>query len=617
MRSEDGSIIYECLSGDTEAFGILVDKYKASIYAYVYSKIRSFQDAEDLTQEVFLQAYRNLRSLRHWESFAFWLHRIARNHCNKWLRARLRRPDDTFMEDQDRNVLEKPSLDAYREHQTRNSLHESLQEALDSLSETYREVLTLYYFGGMTVMDMARAIGVSPTAIRKRMSRARAQLKEEMIAMMDTVFEGQRLQASFTFRIVEAVKRIKVNPMPRAAGLPWGLSLAVGVIITVLSLNPHMSTTSDMAMSAGLPLSAESKMLKAGEIPVDILKASEISAIASKKGDGDGGKPQRGPQNALMLTPHAEGGTWTNRADMPTARFGLATSAVDGKIYAIGGDLNDASLAVVEEYDPATNTWARKADMPTAREGLSTAVVNGNIYAFGGSWPLLSTMEEYNPVTDIWTKKTDMPIPISSMSTSVVRGKIYLIGGRNWRTRESYSTVYEYDPTTDTYTNKANMPTARAGLSTAVVNGRVYAFEGTDEPTLKYFDVLEVYDPVTDLWISKKGAMPVPNTSFGIGVVSGKIHLIGGISGAWPQAMIFSKVDIYDPIKNTWAKGTPMLTPRCALDTGVVDGKIYVLGGWDLSGKDHSAVEEYTPEGWQSVSPQGKLPTMCGKVKSD
>ncbi len=108
MRSEDGSIIYECLSGDPEAFGILVDKYKASIYAYVYSKIRSFQDAEDVTQEVFLQAYRSLRSLRHWESFAFWLHRIARNLCNKWLRTRSRRPDGAFMEDQDPEVLEKP-----------------------------------------------------------------------------------------------------------------------------------------------------------------------------------------------------------------------------------------------------------------------------------------------------------------------------------------------------------------------------------------------------------------------------------------------------------------------------------------------------------------------------
>ena len=91
-----------------------------------------------------------------------------------------------------------------------------------------------------------------------------------MVAMMSTAFEGRNLQASFTFRIVEAVKRIKIHPIPRVAGLSWGLSLAMGIIITVLSLNPNMSMTSDIAMPAGSPLSAKAKVLETGEIPVDV-----------------------------------------------------------------------------------------------------------------------------------------------------------------------------------------------------------------------------------------------------------------------------------------------------------------------------------------------------------
>ena len=70
MRTEDGSIIYECLNGKPEAFGILIDKYKAGIYAFVCAEVRNFHDAEDVTQEVFIQACRDLRSLRRWESFA-------------------------------------------------------------------------------------------------------------------------------------------------------------------------------------------------------------------------------------------------------------------------------------------------------------------------------------------------------------------------------------------------------------------------------------------------------------------------------------------------------------------------------------------------------------------
>ncbi len=237
MRTEDGSIIQECLNGESEAFGVLVDKYKAGIYAFACAKLGDFRDAQDVTQEVFLQAYRDLRSLRRWESFAFWLYRIAYTHCAQLIRARSKRVDSEFIQDQDPGIFDLPSLDSYRQSQ----VDESVRDALDALPEIYREALMLRYFGGMNSSEIAKALGTSPTAVRKRLSRARAQLREEMVAMMDTAFQGQRLQATFTFRVVDAIRRIKIHPMPRMTGLPWGLSFAVGVVITFLSLNPHMS----------------------------------------------------------------------------------------------------------------------------------------------------------------------------------------------------------------------------------------------------------------------------------------------------------------------------------------------------------------------------------------
>ena len=80
--------------------------------------------------------------------------------------------------------------------------------------------------------------------------------------------------------------------------------------------------------------------------------------------------------------------TWTSRADMPTPRFSFDTCVVDGKVFAIGGEvdkLGDTAIATVEMYDPATDTWERKADMPTARSGVSTVVVDRKIYAIGGA----------------------------------------------------------------------------------------------------------------------------------------------------------------------------------------------------------------------------------------
>ncbi len=69
---------------------------------------------------------------------------------------------------------------------------------------------------------------------------------------------------------------------------------------------------------------------------------------------------------------------WTTKADMPTPRFALSTSVVDGKIYAIGGWISSLR-PVVEAYDPATDRWTKKADMPMPTFDHSATVVNGKI----------------------------------------------------------------------------------------------------------------------------------------------------------------------------------------------------------------------------------------------
>ena len=72
MRTEDGYIIQKCLNGDVAAFGLLVDKYKGSVYALAYTKLGNFHDAQDITQEVFLKAYQKLRTLKQWDKFLSW-----------------------------------------------------------------------------------------------------------------------------------------------------------------------------------------------------------------------------------------------------------------------------------------------------------------------------------------------------------------------------------------------------------------------------------------------------------------------------------------------------------------------------------------------------------------
>jgi len=287
-------------------------------------------------------------------------------------------------------------------------------------------------------------------------------------------------------------------------------------------------------------------------------------------------------------------GAWATRADMPTGRYVLSSSVLDGKIYVIGGARGNPSIPNVEAYDPVTDTWARKANMPMANGAAASSAVNGRIYVIGGRPGLggvpYSSVIEYNAAADTWTAKTDMPTARSWFSSSVVKGKVYAIGGTRAYKGTPLSTVEEYDPATDTWTSKADMPTPRACVSTSAVNGKIYAFGGTPcRPWFLGLTTVEEYDPATDTW-TKKTDMPAGRTYFSTSIVNGKIYVIGGLTtfGGY-----LSQVEEYDPATDTWTRKADMPTPREGLSTSMVNGKIYAIGGW--VGIPISTVEEYDP----------------------
>jgi RNA polymerase sigma factor (sigma-70 family) len=619
MRTEDGDLIYRCLNGESEAFGFLVDKYRESVYGLALAMLLNFDDADDVTQEVFITAYKKLRSLRRWDCFRLWLYSITRNACKMFIRSKSKKPDIKYLEDENLETLERPSIDSYRENSDRESLNESLREALNSLPEMYRQVLSLYYLSEMTSKEISESLVISPMTVLQRLNRARALLKREMFEMMTETFENHKLAGGFTFRILESIKRIKIQPMANTNGVPWGLPLATGIMFAILIINPNFNNPAQNNVSIGNLLSGESKVLEFGEIPVNITKIADKSVMSKATGNGDGINPTK-IQNAMFMDPQGEGGTWARKADMPTERFAHCAGVVNGKIYIIGGHGNLADSGfTVEEYDPATDKWrTKKANIPAFRKSLTAGVVNGKIYAIGGKSEVahvLSTVEEYDPVADIWTKKSNMSISREAFSTSVMNGKIYAIGGSNWENGlDSFSIVEEYDPATDKWIKKADMPIARCGLSTSVVNNKIYAIGGVtvDGNNLKYYSTVEEYDPATDKWI-KKSDMPTARYSHSSSVVNGKIYVIGGAN----ENNVLSTVEVYDPMTDNWTKISDMSTKRGYFSTSEINGKIYAIGGWDENNVLLSTVEEYTPEGWPfSVSPKGKLPTTWGAEKN-
>lgn len=316
VRTEDGHIIQQCLDGDSAAFGLLVDKYRRSIYALAYSRVRDFHDAQDITQEVFIKAYRNLRVLRRWENFMGWLYRITSNLCKDWYKSNSRRPDREFVEDQEPDILAHQSIDSYREAM----LYESVQEALDSLPEMYRQMLTLHYFGGMEVKEMARFLCTSPRTIERRLRQARAELKEEILAMMRTTYEHNKLPANFTFRILEMARRTGIHSTPRTSGLPWGLSMAAAAIIAVLGLNPRLGPPNAANSSVSPLRPAAANVLGTGEIPVNVFEVSQVSMLAGRQRGGDSmGSELLNPQTEIPMAAGTEDNTWTEESSPDNA----------------------------------------------------------------------------------------------------------------------------------------------------------------------------------------------------------------------------------------------------------------------------------------------------------
>ena len=277
-----------------------------------------------------------------------------------------------------------------------------------------------------------------------------------------------------------------------------------------------------------------------------------------------------------LLTPilsFSQDSLWTQKADIPTARWHLSSVVVYDKIYAIGGVNGYTSM---EEYDPVTNQWDIKEPMPTGRSFIGTGVVDGKIYVIGGSilfQAALTTVEMYDPADNSWTSKASLPSGREGIGSSVVDGKIYVIGGNN----PSESTVEMYDPQTNTWTvNLANMPTARWEPECVSVYGKIYAVGGfLSSSTGAGSDAVEMYDPQTDEW-TIKASLPYPRGGGSVAALNGMIYYFGGSSS---HGAHMDDIWIYDPFLDEWNGSGELPFAWAMMGAAVVDSTIYLMAG--------------------------------------
>lgn len=211
LPTEEQELIRQALAGRAQAFAALVDRYRDPLCGMAYSYLGSFEDAQDVTQEVLIYAYLHLRDLRDPGCFPAWLGRITRSRCSDRLRQRGAVPlslDQLAERSGEAVPSDAGGLQSASLGEDRLATRMVVREALGRLSEKTRLAVSLFYLGGYSHSEIACFLDVPLNTVRSRLQIAKRQLREEMLAMVTDVLSEGRPDPDFTRRVVaEAMRR--------------------------------------------------------------------------------------------------------------------------------------------------------------------------------------------------------------------------------------------------------------------------------------------------------------------------------------------------------------------------------------------------------------------------
>lgn len=304
-------------------------------------------------------------------------------------------------------------------------------------------------------------------------------------------------------------------------------------------------------------------------------------------------------------------GKWvTNKyAPVPEPSEEYTNVVSNGKLYLIGGNaavLTPGAKAThparVLEYDLAADKWTQKKQVPFFADHMTAAAAsNGKIYVFGGSGAMtqeaasgtLDTAWEYDPAADTWKSIAKLTSKRTAAAAAEVGGKIYLIGGStdvagptgaNINAGLVVGTNESYDPATNRWETHKAMPTPRNHPAIGVVGGKIYLIGGRITAnniggfTASNVDSVEEYSPATDSWRAMN-RMPTPRSGQGWTTYNGRIYVAGGEGRDYHMEAVYRDVEAFDPATNDWERLPSMPTARHGVNVAAFNGRLYVVGG--------------------------------------
>lgn len=225
LATPDEQLWQMSIAGDREAFGQIVARHQSLICALAYSTCGDLARAEDLAQETFLAAWRTLGELREPAKLRSWLCGIVRNLAANAARRDFRRgvPESLEIAAETMSLEDDPAAQAVTQEETT-----LLWNALAGLPELYREPLVLFYREQQSVNEVAKGLDLTEAVVRQRLSRGRAMLREEMMALVETTLTRTRPGVAFTMGVLAALSL--VSPTKVGAAVTTGVAAGKGAV---------------------------------------------------------------------------------------------------------------------------------------------------------------------------------------------------------------------------------------------------------------------------------------------------------------------------------------------------------------------------------------------------
>ena len=241
MVDDNVQLIRRILSGDDEAFSILMQKHQKGVHALIWRKIGDFHTAEEITQDTFIQVYKKLGTLDDPNRFDGWLYVIANRLCINWIQRNKAKMDKLNMQSLEDTLPEEIEEASHlhhtshqRETEAENRRYNLVKMLLQKLPESERTVVTLYYLGEMTAKEIGKFLGVSVNTIKSRLLRARKRLQEEEALVRETL-SGVQLSDNLIENVMRHIADLNPTPTPptKKPLLPWA-AFGAAVVLVIL-----------------------------------------------------------------------------------------------------------------------------------------------------------------------------------------------------------------------------------------------------------------------------------------------------------------------------------------------------------------------------------------------